>query len=87
MGGDKSLTVGGTRTESVSSNDALTVGGDRSESVGHDVSVQAAGHMDLRAILLSANGGSTCRPVARIGDLVDATSHVATGSPTVCAGP
>jgi Gp5 C-terminal repeat (3 copies) len=73
------LTVKGNRTEHVDANETIEVGGSRSESAGGTSSVNAG--------LVLLNGGSACRPVARVLDHVNLTTgQITEGSPTVCAG-
>jgi len=73
--------------ETVDNNETTTVHGSRNEKVDAAFSTVAGGTFDLRAGLVTLNGGSSCSPVARVGDQVNASSVIFTGSATVCAGP
>ena len=93
VGGDESITVGGTRTETVSNDESIKVGGDRTETVSGNESVKVSGALDVRASgalnlagsFLGLNSGAACKPVARVGDMVDPVAElIASGSPDVC---
>ena len=81
--------VGGSRTETVGSNESVTVGASRTETVGGALNVRANGNVNLRGSLVTINdgAGATCQNVARVGDTVDSSAGVIlTGSATVCVG-
>jgi len=80
---DESLTVGGSRSQNVTKDDTLTVKGDRTETVGGTLGLRAAVDLKLDATFLGLNAGATCKPVARVGDLVDSVS-ILTGSRDIC---
>jgi hypothetical protein len=86
---NESMMIGGSRAESVGANDAISVGGNRSENVSGAYHSQAGATLNLRGSLVTINDtGSDCRPVARVGDLVNPlVSAILTGSATVCVGP
>jgi hypothetical protein len=93
VGGDESITVGGKRTETVSNDESVKVGGNRTETVSGNESVKVSGALGLRASgalnldgsFLGLNASTACRPVARVGDMVDPVMElIASGSPDVC---
>lgn len=77
VGHNETVKVGLDRAENVSGNETISVSGNRSDRV--------SGSYDLSGATLGLNGGPACRPVARVGDMVDST-QILTGSPTVCIG-
>jgi hypothetical protein len=77
VGQDETITVGGNRTETVSSNETVKVGG--------ALGVRAGGALNLDGSFLGLNASAACRPVARVGDIVDPIGElIASGSPDVC---
>jgi hypothetical protein len=77
VGQDETIKVGGDRTENVSSNETVKVGG--------VLALRSGGALNLDGSLLGLNAGPACRPVARVGDMVDpVTELILTGSPDVC---
>jgi hypothetical protein len=90
---DETVTIQDNRSEMVGGNDTLKVGGDRTESVSGNDSVKVSGGLSQRAggalnldgSLLGLNSGPACKPVARVGDMVDPVAElIASGSPDVC---
>jgi hypothetical protein len=81
----ETTTVGGDRTESVGGSDSLDVSGNRTEHVDGALDIRSAGTASIVATLLQLNGGSSCKPAARLGDSVS-SSVIVGGSPTVCIG-
>lgn len=77
VGQDDTIKVGGNRTESVSGNESIKVGG--------ALSLRASAALNLDGSLLGLNSGPACKPVARVGDMVDPVAElIASGSPDVC---
>lgn len=74
---NETITVGGARTATISGDDSLKANGDRSETV--------SGNETIKGAHVAINGGTSCAPAARLGDLVD-SGHILTGSATVCIG-
>lgn len=77
--------VDGSRTERIGGNDTLLISGNGSERASGTLSVQASGALGLDGAMVGINRSPACKPVARVGDLVDPVSNtIVTGSPTVC---
>jgi hypothetical protein len=90
VAGDDKITVSGDRSQKITGNDTITVSGNRSEKVALNDSVEVDGALELKAAdlrldaaFLGLDAGAACKPVARVGDLVDSVS-ILTGSPDVC---
>jgi hypothetical protein len=83
VGGNDSLMVSGNRTEHVDGNENVTVTGNRTENVAGSITDHAAVSLDLAGATVGINRSAACRPVARVGDLVDSTA-ILTGSPSLC---
>ncbi len=90
---NETITIQDNRSEMVGQDETIKVGGNRSESVSGNESVKVSGALGLRAggalnldgSLLGLNGGAACKPVARVGDMVDPVAElIASGSPDVC---
>ena len=90
---DETITVQGNRSEMIGQDESIKVGGNRTESVSGNESVKVSGALDLRASgalnlagsFLGLNSGAACKPVARVGDMVDPVGLlIAQGSPDVC---
>ena len=93
VGAGESITVAGNRTETVGQDETIKVGGDRTENVSSNETVKVGGALALRSggalnldgSLLGLNASAACRPVARVGDMVDPdTELILTGSPDIC---
>ena len=83
VNGSDNVTVTGNRTEHVSGNDNVTVTGNRFENVSGSITDHAAVSLDIAGATVGINRSAACRPVARVGDLVDSIS-ILTGSPSLC---
>ena len=78
-------TVSIDRNEKVGGNDSLKVSGNRTEKVSGQLGVQAAAALDLSGSTVGITRSAACKPVARVGDLVNPVAGVIlTGSPTLC---
>lgn len=87
VGAAESLAVGGDLSETISGNETITIHGGRTETVAGPLGLRAAGAFSLAGSVVSINGGTNCRPAARLGDLVAYPAlTILTGSPTVCIG-
>jgi hypothetical protein len=83
----ENVTIGASRSEKVGADESIRVGANRTEMVGGALGLQAAAAFSLDGSHVSINGGTTCQPAARIGDLVAYPAlTILTGSPTVCIG-
>ncbi len=83
--GNDNVLITGNRTDNVTGNDNVTITGNRTDKVTGAFDLQAALDLNLSAGFLRLNSSGACKPVARVGDLVDPTSLlIAQGSPDVC---
>jgi hypothetical protein len=91
---NENVTISGNRSERVDGDETIQVGADRTETIGNAESLvvggahteTAGGALSLAGSHVSINGGTTCAPAARVGDLVTSALTILTGSPTVCIG-
>ena len=84
---DLTETSHGQRTETVDGDETATVHGSRAEKIDHGSTLEAGTTFALKAPAVTVNGGTSCQPVARLGDLVNPTvTAIITGSSSVCIG-
>jgi hypothetical protein len=83
---NQTTTIHGNRAETVDRNQSVAIHGNRTETVGGALGLESGGALGLTGTTVAINGGGTCQPAARIGDLVNAASIISTGSATVCIG-
>jgi hypothetical protein len=80
---DDTFHVKNNLTETVDHDRSDTAHGSHSETV---TGVLGSGALSLAGSSVTINGGTSCQPAARVGDLVSPALAITTGSPSVCIG-
>ena len=74
------------RTETVDNDQTTSIHRNRTESIDGTTSLLSSGVLSVTGSSVKINDGTTCQPAARVGDQVNASSAISTGSGTVCIG-